>query len=280
MSKGKSILVAVFLGLMAFVLFRAKVSRVKQEILNEYGEEMTVIVAQRDILPGVLIEADDIEIQNVPSVFAQPGVCAAVDEVISEMAVIPVRAGEQILRSKLAMEEGGYLSLKLGDHAAYRAITLKLDGEGGLVGLLHPGDFVDVVGIFESTSSGDSSMGNHAIVLVQATRVLAVNQQLSRIAAISSFDESKGISRGSGRNATPEDTWYITLEVSADKAQELSLAAQIAHLRCLLRQRTNKDSHVFIQSEKQGLIIKSKEVFDAGGKTIYPSGQPKPPFAE
>ena len=146
MSRTKSILVAITFGLMAFLFFRVKVENVKLELLAEYGEETTVVVAKRDILPGVEIDKEDIASRLVPSVFVEPGVLGSIDEVIGQMAQIPIKSGEQILQTKLVFAEGGYLSLKIGKDPARRAITLKLDAEGSMAGLLHPGDHVDVIG--------------------------------------------------------------------------------------------------------------------------------------
>ena len=280
MSRTKSVLLAVVLGLLAFLLFRVKVGSVKKELLAEYGEETSVVMATRDILPGVEIEKDDIGVEQVPAVFAQPGVFESADEVIGRMAQIPIRTGEQIIQTKLVFAEGGYLSLKIGKDSARRAITLKLDGEGGMVGLLHPGDFVDVIGVFESAASGGATAQNHAMVLVQGVAVLAVDRRLSEAAVVPPGSGEKGFSMRAGAADNIRNTLFVTLDVLADEAWRLSLASQIAHLRCVLRQRTNQVRHDYAPAGEAGASLKSDEVFDAGGKTIYPSGQPKPPFAE
>jgi pilus assembly protein CpaB len=281
MSKTKSVVLAVVLGLLAFLLFRVKVGSVKKELLAEYGEETSVVVAARDILPGVEIEKDDIGVERVPAVFAQPGVFDSADEVIGRMAQIPIRSGEQIIQTKLVFAEGGYLSLKIGKDPARRAITLKFDGEGGMVGLLHPGDSVDVFGVFESAgSAGGVSAKNHAMVLVQGVEVLAMDRRLSEGPIAPQENGKKGFTMSSGSAGNIRNTWFVTLDVLADEAWRLSLASQIAHLRCVLRQRTNREPHDYAPVGEAGPSLKSDEVFDAGGKTIYPSGQPKPPFAE
>ncbi|MCE9614481.1 MAG: Flp pilus assembly protein CpaB [Lentisphaerae bacterium] len=275
MSKNQTFLLALGCAVLAFALFAAKVRNIKTEVLRDYGQMTNVVVAVKDLLPGTVLEKDDVQMDaKVPAKFMQPGALVGIEFALGRTVQTPIRSGEQVLDTKLMAEEGGLLSLRIRTEPDRRAITLKMDGEGALAGLLRPGDVVDIIGVFESESGADAGAGNHAMVLVQAVKVLAVDDRLSELPAAGASGGRllKTESPSNGGKGTS----LVTLDVGADEAWKLSLAAQIAHLRCILRYRTNVVEHPYVPLMEERTKIESGVLFGAGGKTIWPSGQPGP----
>lgn len=270
MSGSKSLLFALLLGFVAFVLFWANGQRSKRELERILGNRQEVVVAAGEILPGREITLRQIRTDKLYAMTVQPGALSSADRVVNRIAQVPIKEGQQILETMLYEESGGYLSLRVNRQEPRRAITLKMDGEGMLAGLLTPGDYVDIMGVFESTASageGDTQLKNHATILAQAVKVLAVDNMMSEFATATSSEVSMGSEdrRGSGAKSSA----LITVEVTPEQAWELGLAAQIAHMRCLLRHRMNREEHNYTPLAPGRLqSIDSARVFGAGGVSI------------
>lgn len=150
------------------------------------------------------------------------------------------------------------LSLRVAAGDAMRAITLKFDGEGGLSGLLQPHDKVDIIGVFESAGSSAEMTRSHAVVLAQAVSVLAVDQRMGERAV--GAEAADGISRsGTGVPIAV----HVTVQVTSTDAWRLSLASQMAYLRCVLRNRRNEKVEALQPSPERLPSLKGDEVFGA-----------------
>jgi len=260
---------AFLLGVIAFVLFWAHGRKAEIAWQREMGERHVVVVADDDILPGREITSRQIRTEDVFSRMLQPNALQNPESVLRRVSQIPIREGQQILETMLHEEGGGFLSLRVGRAPDRRAITLNFDGEGVLAGLIKPGDHVDVMGIFEA-SAPEGSGGqprNHAMIIVQAVKVLAVNRRMSEFGGSEgAYTDGRASSASAGGG---QQSALVTLDVDAEQAWQLGLASQIAHLRCLLRHRMNTDAHPYVGPEPgQHPRIESDRVFQAGGRTI------------
>ncbi len=279
MKKNTTILVAAVFSILAFFIFKARIIESQNTLTKNYGEKAPVVVVNKDIMSGGMLDESNLEVKEIPALFVQPGAIKSLEEGLGRVTQIPVKAGEQLLETKLVQGGGGYLSLRLGKGESRRAIALKMDGEGALAGLIRPGDLIDVIGVFESApDGGDSKLKNHAIVLVQAVRVLAIDDRLSDADYISSASADKNLGRMAENSSSGKSHWLITVDTEASDAWKLSLASQVAHLRCVLRYRTNDKLMNYDMIDPLKLRanmreIKSTELFGASGKTIWPSGQ-------
>jgi len=282
MSKKTSIILAVGFSLLAFVIFNLQLKEAKNKLTEEYGKKESVVVARKDLLAGTEIKTGDVELQEIPSAFIQPGAVKSLDEVEGRVTVIGVKAKEQLQVTKLVEGGGGYLSTRILGDDTRRAITLKMDGEGGLAGLITPGDLVDVIGVFESKSAdADAKVGNHAIVIVQAVKVLAVDSRLSDAGGGGAVPGDGKGGRTGDASGNAKGQWLITMDVKVAEAWKLSLAAQVGHLRCVLRNRTNVKKVDCVAEGKSitdevNATLNGGDVFKAAGKIVYPSGQPRP----
>jgi len=272
MSSKKAFIIAALLGLTAFVLFLSQGAKQKRKMIEELGEIQKVVVAKSEILPGTEITTKQVEIKELHAKALQPRVATSLIQVESRVAQIPILPGQQILESMLYEEGGGYLSLRVGKDPRRRAVTLKMDGEGMLAGLIRPGDVVDIMGVFEAAAGGggmDAQARNHAMILVQQVKILAVDASMSEFSGRSAADSGGLLSDGSSGSQAVKQSALVTFDVDAEEAWQLGMASQIAHLRCLLRSRSNNEPHEY-EIPQPGRLprIESDKVFQAGGVTI------------
>lgn len=104
-------------------------------------EQRDVVVAARDLSPGVTIGADDVALRRRPALTVPDGAATAVGDVVGATLAGPSRRGEvitdaRILGSRLA-------GLSAGSDA--RVVPLHL-ADAAVLDLIRPGDVVDVLG--------------------------------------------------------------------------------------------------------------------------------------
>lgn len=132
-----------------------------------------VVVAARDLAPGVPLSADDVRVVAVPPSLAPAGTVSAADA--SGRALVgPARAGEPLTDARLAPVDPGVSSV---------AVRLS---DAGVAGLLRPGSRVDVVGAGSHVLAADASVvavRDGEVVVISADRAAA-----HRIAAESLAD--------------------------------------------------------------------------------------------
>jgi Flp pilus assembly protein CpaB len=262
MNRKMTVWVAVGLSVLAWLFYRMHVGRKTDEINALYGSRTAVWVATRDMLAGHVMEELDVQIQEAPAAFIQPGAVTNEDWApAGGMVQVPIRKGEQILVTKLAQDGAGMLSLRVAASEGMRAITLKMDGEGGLVGLLQPRDRIDIIGVFESSGSSTEITRSHAVVLAQAVAVLAVDQRMGeRAVGEEAVPEGAALSR---TGSTVPMTVHVTVQVTSAEAWRLSLASQMAYLRCILRNRRNEKIETLQPPQERLSSLKGDEVFGA-----------------
>ncbi len=259
MTRQTPLWISAALALAGWLLYRMHVGRVTRELTEQYGRGTPVWTVTRDVLAGHELDAKDLRLTQVPAVFLQPGVITNEDwNGVGQVTAVPMYKGEQIQRTKLAREGSGRLSLRVGMDADRRAITLKLDIESALAGLLQPRDRVDILGVFESASSSAETTRSHAVILAQAVRVLAVDQRLSEGISGTLEGGVDGI-----RSSAPSRQVLVTVDVSASDAWRLTLASQMAHLRCILRHMANDRVLSLVPPADRLPSLKGDEVFGA-----------------
>jgi pilus assembly protein CpaB len=128
--------------------------------------------------------------------------------------VASIEQGEPILSSRVTGPgQRASLSTSLGEDK--RAITIRVDDVRGVAGFILPGDRVDVVLIrSESDSSGRK---DYSDLLLQDVKVIAVDQ-------ISAEQKDR-----------PTVAKAVTLQVTPQQAQKISLATDVGHLSLILR---------------------------------------------
>jgi pilus assembly protein CpaB len=227
---------AVALALGAFVsLFVYKNLQGRGSSSGEPGVD--VIVASNDIQVGARIEEHDVRTVKYPASALPAGTYSARSKVMGRGVILPIAKGEFILPSKLAPENAGS-GLPSLIPPGMRAVSVRVNEVVSVAGFVGPGTRVDI--LLTGTPNGSSEP--QTTTVLQHVAVIAAGQRLERNAA------------GDAQN-TP----VITLLVSPDDAERLTLASSEGHIQLSLR---------------NPLDTRQDEVAAANAKGLYKGGTP------
>ncbi len=220
---------ALALGGMAALMVYQKLNR-KPGVTMESGVD--VIVANDDISVGAKILDHDVRIAKFPPGNLPAGAYSKLSQVLGRGVVVPIARGEFVLPSKLAQENAGS-GLPSLIPPGMRAVSVRVNEVVSVAGFVAPGTRVDV--LLTGTPSGGSEP--QTTTVLQNVAVIASGHTLERNAA------------GEAQN-TP----VITLLVSPDDAQRLTLAQSEGHIQLSLR---------------NPLDVRQDEVAATNARTLY-----------
>ncbi len=195
---------------------------------SEPGVE--VMVAADDLQVGSKVEEHDIKIIRIPASDLPAGAPRKRSEVLGHGVIIPISKGEFILANKLAGENVTGLPSLITP--GMRAVSVRVNEVVSVAGFVTPGTRVDVL------LTGTPTGGNDAqtTTVLQDVKVLASGHTLEKSAT------------GEAQN-TP----VITLLVTPDDAQRLTLASSEGHIQLALRNPLDTRQEEFPSSSARGL---------------------------
>lgn len=190
-----------------------------------------VVVAADDIQVGARVEDHDIRIAKFPAGDVPPGAYTKRSSVLGRGVVVPIYRGEFILPTRLAAENAGS-GLPSLIPPGMRAVSVRVNEVVSVAGFVTPGTRVDV--LLTGTPNGGSDP--QTTTVLQNVAVIAAGNKLERTAT------------GEAQN-TP----VITLLVSPDDAQRLTLASSQGHIQLSLRNPLDTRQDTVTASNEKGL---------------------------
>ena len=169
MQRKWAIIVAAVLGLLAVFLTNVYFQQKEAGLRVKEVKKTQVLVAAKDISRGTTIDYDILAFKTVPVNFVQPGALSSREAAVGKTALTTIMAGEQILRTKLAIPGTG-LTLAVKTPPGKRAFTIGLEATSAVGGMIRPGDHVDILAIFANPAI--------TLTLFQDISVLAVGQEM------------------------------------------------------------------------------------------------------
>jgi len=206
-----------------------------------------VVVAKETLAARTVLSPDNVELRDMPVEAVQPNAISTLGDATGKTLTVPVAAGEQILSHRLGSPDQPEIK-KFADlvPAGKRAMSVTFSELSSAGGLIAPGDYVDVVGVFNKNTLGkDESM-----ILLQDVLVLAVAQntsadQLPRQGGATPQSPPLPTRAGSSVSLAPPtpasvpfapaQTRTVTLAVDPEAAQRLALAEDYGKLRYIVR---------------------------------------------
>jgi pilus assembly protein CpaB len=212
---------AVLCGVLGVMLITRYLSNV-QAYTRDLGN---VVVAKVEIPLGERIAPEQLMLAPIPNGSAPEGAFRKTDEVAGRVAITPIGVREAVTEARLAPEgTGGGLPAVIPE--GYRAMTVKVDDVVGVSGFVMPGSYVDVVAVIVPIATqGTPSPGPISKIVLQHIRVLASG------AKIDSPDNQR----------EPNNTKAVTLQVTPEQAEKLSLAANEGKLTLVMRSYTDQE---------------------------------------
>lgn len=280
--RGPRLVLALFLGAAAAAgvyLYVGNIQQSAQQAARQAAQSAVtqsaarakVVVAKISLPAQTILTPDNVELRDVAPESVQPNAAISLGEVSSKALSVPVAAGEQILNHRIAVPNETVVR-KLADlvPAGKRAMSVTFTELSSAGGLIAPGDFVDVIAVFNKNTMGkDQSM-----ILLQDVLVLAVAQttsvdQLPRQGAAAGSQPaaqntaSLPLPQRSGSTPNvpvpqptsvavpiaPAATRTVTLAVDPEAAERLALAEDYGHLRYIVRPGNERNQSSIIPAD-------------------------------
>lgn len=247
-----ALVVAVFFGLIAaygiynFLSYQQK----EADVLRAANQE--IVVAANDIPPGTILNDEAIKKGIIkttpwPKASIPAGAFSSPQQVVGKVNRVKILANEPIIESRLAGEGAG-LTVRL--EAGKRALAVRVDEIIGVSGFIVPDDRVDI--ILTTTPIGANQDMKISKIVLQNKRVLSVAQNTEQ------------------KDGKPQLARSITLEVTPEEAEKLSLASQEGQIVLALRGLGDDKETTTIGSNKRDLLA-------LAAATRKPSGSPAQP---
>src|SRR5262245_58711068 len=189
-----------------------------------------IVVAKLEIPLGEKITIDHLTSVQLPADAIPEGSFASPDQVIGRVTSTRVAAREPLTVSRLA-PEGAMAGLSGLIPPGYRAVTVKVDDEAGIAGFLYPGTIVDVLAVINSEVANNQPVSK---IVLQNIKVLASGSELDQ--------------RKNGRE--PENFKTVTLLVTPEQAEALTLSSTEGRLRLALRSTTDQQNAITAGANK------------------------------
>lgn len=182
-----------------------------------------IVVATRAMSPGSIIGPRDVAVVPWQAGAIPAGFITSPEQAVGRGLVTSLALNEPLLEGKLAAKgAGGGLPVMIDD--GMRAMSVKVDEVIGVAGFVLPGTRVDVLVTIPNSSDESKSISR---VILQNVRTLAAGASVEQDA------EGK-----------PKTVTVITLLVSPEDAELLSLAANQGRLQLALRNTQDTTSIV------------------------------------
>jgi pilus assembly protein CpaB len=243
-----ALVVAVFFGLIAAYGIYNFLSQQQKATDSLRASNQDIVVAAQDIPPGTTLNDEALKKGIIkttpwPKTSIPVGAFSSPQQVFGKVNRVKILANEPILESRLAGEGAG-LTVRL--EAGKRALALRVDEIVGVSGFIVPDDRVDV--ILTTTPLGAAGQdAKISKIVLQNKRVLSVAQSTEQ------------------KDGKPQLARSITLEVTPEEAEKLSLASQEGQIVLALRGLGDDAQLTTIGSNKRDLLSLAAAPRKTGG---------------
>jgi len=232
------LLATVALGLIAYNMNLPKQVPVAQVTENTPAPAPPTVgyfVAVHPLPRGTLARDEDFEVRSVPPERVPAGAILDTPGAKIGLRGSLVRnfldTGSHVTsKDILRPRERGFLASVLAPDS--RAISIKVDAESGVSGLIWPGDYVDVLLTQESTTATekknpDQQHGTLSETVVHNVRIVAVDQEI--------------VQGGSASNATAgKAARTVSLQLAPEQVKKVTVAAQLGKVSLAVRSAVDR----------------------------------------
>src|SRR5919106_3720812 len=246
-----ALIVAVFFGLIAAYGIYNFLRQQRQAAEAFRTATQDIVVAAQDIPAGTtindeLVKKGAIKVAPWPKASMPVGAFSSPQQAFGKVNRVKIIANEPILESRLAGEGAG-LTVRL--EAGKRAMAVRVDEIIGVSGFIVPDDRVDI--ILTTTPPGTTGQDNRiAKIVLQNKRVLSVAQSTEQ------------------KDGKPQLARSITLEVTPEEAEKLSLAQQEGQIVLALRGVGDEGDTKTVGSFKRDLLAVTAPARKGGGRPV------------
>lgn len=243
----KAITLSVVMAIIAMMFVESYVSSIEEKAKKEYGTEILVVTASKDIQEMQSIDETMLSLKTVPKKFLEPAAISFtgdkdkaekdLKDLAGTVAIVPIKSGEQLTFNKLtepSIRTGLSPQIKPG----YRALAIPIDETAGVAKLIKPGDRVDVI-VTLSPGKGSDKITR---TILQDVLILATGKNVTNnIARLIEKDPGSKIAKV--RSLASDDRYgTVTLEVDPSQAQLMAHVVSSSDRSIVLALRNNDDT--------------------------------------
>lgn len=214
----RNLWLSIAAGVFATFLLYSYSQEKKAEYDKKFGTTKRVIVAKSDINEMQTVYDNMVEAVERPADFVEPDAAITIEEVVGNVAAIPIKKGQQVVKNKL-LTPGPDTGIASQVAPTKRAISIPVDETRSVAKLIRPGDRVDILTAVDIGKGANQE--RKVITLMQDVVVLATGVSVvNNIPRVFELDAS-------GKNLTQTtltgDTKYTTITIETDPKQAQDL---------------------------------------------------------
>jgi len=249
----RTLWISVGSALFAVFLLYSYTQEKSAELTKKFGAKQRVVIASRDINEMETIDETMLQTEEKPVNFIEPQAISDPEQAVGQVALAPIKLGEQILQSKV-IKPGPLTGLALQVSPTKRAIAIPISEVNGVAKLLNPGDRIDVVAAIDV----GKGLTQHREVktLMQDVTILATGVRI--VNELPVLYEKVG-NQESGKLLRGDTTFNtITVEASPEETQDLIflLSTSPGSLFLTLRHPSDHSKRRFPESTIETLLGK------------------------
>lgn len=206
----------IIAGIAMFMVY-SYIDGVESKFKQEYGSDVTVVVASEDIKEFQLIDDRMVKSVTVPQKFQMPGAFKQPEEIFNTIATMPIKAGEQITKPRVTYPDGGRSGLARQVSLGKRAFSVQVNEQQAVSRLIKPGDRVDVMTLVDYAGGRKEKLKVKTVL--QDVYVLATGKYVTKEIPLVGYKVDKEIKSMNLNTYTDFNT--LTLELSPYEVQKL-----------------------------------------------------------
>jgi pilus assembly protein CpaB len=210
--------VSLVFALVVSSVFYQMTSRGNSSRRSESADQRDIVVATRPLSVGVMVKPPDVKIVKMAAESFPKGAFGRVEEVLDRPVISNVLLDEPLLEGRLAVKGSG-LGLAPTIPVGMRAVAVRVNDVAGVAGFVLPGMRVDVL----VTGHPPNDSGSITSTVLQNIQVLSAGTTMQADA------------RGTAITAPT-----VTLLVSPEQAETLTLANNEGHIQLVLRNSSDQ----------------------------------------
>lgn len=215
----KTLWISVGAALFAVFLLYSWSQEQKTAMHKKFGSKVQVVVAAKDIDEMQILDESFLEVADVPTDFKQPTALNTPELAIGQLALAPIKKGEQILNTKI-IQPGKDTGLSMQVTPGKRAISINVDDMRAVSKLIKPGDRIDLIVALESGQGLEKK--REIKTLMQDVPILATGTNIVDTVPVQIEEDGKE-GQYIVTNLRRMNTFStITVEVSPTEAQHLT----------------------------------------------------------
>ncbi|MDR9497574.1 MAG: Flp pilus assembly protein CpaB [Hydrogenovibrio sp.] len=251
-----AVLVTALLVLLIYGYVDSRIKKAQQEqetqvktvTVVEKPEMSDVLVMRQDRFRGQKLTEEDIKTIELPTASLEvEGLIEDKAEVVGQVALQNLYAGEWLLTRKFnkADEDGDGFSITRLIETDQRIVRVPVDDEIGLIGIVKPGDRVDLISIHKQDDELTSKTFLQNISVVS----LGLNNHMSAQVYDQNQTQAKSVK---------EDLSSLALKATLAQAEKIALAHKLGDIQVALRKPSDQKT-VETEGIRQSQLIEIKK---------------------